>query len=280
MCTLPTLELVLLSGVTCVSKMRPTLVQKQRKALLVDQRMERCELLLWSPGSSSKGRGWGRFLGFSSAVRRQSCRKAGAAVLLRLQIVRSVGCGASAQGPPPSWIAVSWEVSWGRFRAQPWAEVFVKPFHRNGVWFWTLVWRVRCEPSASGPLWASETRQGTKERKKKRLDFIVLPRFYFYFLGIVNGPCWWHVYIYIYIYTHTHIHTLRFWILINKCFSNYINNPCSIIVKCSIFRYLRWEMIYGMYRNQRSHKCNWSYMPISIRRAIYMSLDNLFINRK
>ena len=54
----------------------------------------------------------------------------------------------------------------------------------------TLVWRARCKASAHSTLWANETRQSTKE--KKRLDFILLSRFHFYLLGIVNGLCQWH----------------------------------------------------------------------------------------
>ena len=33
----------------------------------------------------------------------------------------------------------------------------------------------------------------TKHKAKKRLDFILLPRLYFYSWGIVNGLCWWQI---------------------------------------------------------------------------------------
>ena len=52
----------------------------------------------------------------------------------------------------------------------------------------TLVWSAWCKASARGPLRASETGRSTKE---KMLDFILLPRFYIYFPGIVNGLCRW-----------------------------------------------------------------------------------------
>lgn len=54
----------------------------------------------------------------------------------------------------------------------------------------TLVWSMGGKASAHGLLWASETRLSTKE--KKRLVFILLPQFYFYFPRIVNGLCQWH----------------------------------------------------------------------------------------
>jgi len=45
--------------------------------------------------------------------------------------------------------------------------------------------------SASGSLWARETRWSTKKKKtKKRWAFISLLVFYFYSLGIVNQVCW------------------------------------------------------------------------------------------
>ena len=53
----------------------------------------------------------------------------------------------------------------------------------------TQGWRAGCKASARGILWASEMRLSTKG--KKRLDFILLSSFYFYFLGIVNGLCRW-----------------------------------------------------------------------------------------
>ena len=40
------------------------------------------------------------------------------------------------------------------------------------------------------PLRASETRLSTKDKEEKRLDFIFLPGFYFYFSGIVNAVYW------------------------------------------------------------------------------------------
>ena len=59
-------------------------------------------------------------------------------------------------------------------------------------WFLTKSSAVKCpvEASVSGSLWESKAPWSTKE-KEKRLDFILLPRFYFYFLGIVYGLCWW-----------------------------------------------------------------------------------------
>ena len=65
---------------------------------------------------------------------------------------------------------------------------------------WSPGWNVRCSHTAPGTqVWcsslrisvhstlrASEARLSTKERGKKRLDFILLPRFYFNFPGTVN----------------------------------------------------------------------------------------------
>ena len=51
-------------------------------------------------------------------------------------------------------------------------------------------WKCHVEASVSGSLWEGKAQWSTKE-KEKRLDFISLPKFYFYFLGIVNGLCWW-----------------------------------------------------------------------------------------
>ena len=48
----------------------------------------------------------------------------------------------------------------------------------------TLVWRARC---MGYPV--SQWNQ-TKHRGKRKLD--IIPRFYFYFLGVVNGLCLWH----------------------------------------------------------------------------------------
>ena len=50
--------------------------------------------------------------------------------------------------------------------------------------------KCQVEASVSGSLWEGKAQWSTKE-KETRLDFILLPRFYFYFLGIVNGLCWW-----------------------------------------------------------------------------------------
>lgn len=51
------------------------------------------------------------------------------------------------------------------------------------------VGRARCDSTAHGTLWASETRLSPED--KKRLDLIWLPIVDFYFLGIVNGLCRW-----------------------------------------------------------------------------------------
>ena len=78
----------------------------------------------------------------------------------------SVLCSAFPHGPP----------SWG--------------VRRSHYALGTLVWSASCKASARGTLWASKTRR-TQRKRKKKLDFILLPRFFFYFLGIVNGLCWW-----------------------------------------------------------------------------------------
>lgn len=53
----------------------------------------------------------------------------------------------------------------------------------------TLFWSTWCQASALRT--PEQVKLDWAQRKRKRLDFILLPRFYFYFLGIVNGLCWW-----------------------------------------------------------------------------------------
>ena len=55
----------------------------------------------------------------------------------------------------------------------------------------TVVWSAGGKASACSTLSANETRGSTKEKKKKRFKFILLPNFYFYFPGLVNGLCQW-----------------------------------------------------------------------------------------
>ena len=83
---------VFLSCVLGASRTRQSSVQKRRKALFFDPRMERCALLLWSPRSSA--RRWAGLLSrASSEGEGQSSHQARAAVLLRL---RSAGPGAAS----------------------------------------------------------------------------------------------------------------------------------------------------------------------------------------
>ena len=97
------------------------------------------------------------------------------------------GCSVSARSPPPPFWICTRPWSWG-----------VRSRHFAGG---TAVWRASrvqglCVPC--GILPASETRGSTKKKrgkKKKRLEFILLPRFYSYFPGIGNGLCWWQMWI-------------------------------------------------------------------------------------
>ena len=61
---------VLLPGVFCTNRTRPSWVQKQRKALFFDQRMESCRIAIQST-RSPPGRGPGCFTGIPSAGRGQ-----------------------------------------------------------------------------------------------------------------------------------------------------------------------------------------------------------------
>ena len=65
--------------------------------------------------------------------------------------------------------------------AQGRAETSAQPFLTA-----TQVWRARWKGSAHSPLWASGTRLSTKAKEQK-VRLCLLLRFYFYFLGFVNG---------------------------------------------------------------------------------------------
>lgn len=131
------LDRVLLTGVIWANRMRPSLVQKQRKALFFYERMGRGKVSLYSTWqavgrAALKGSSvWGG----RSFTERRSCA------------ARASACSAerslSARGslpPPPSWIAV-WctallqsSTSWGAGTAvspwQLWSEVpGVRPLH-------------------------------------------------------------------------------------------------------------------------------------------------------
>ena len=150
---------VLLPGIASANRTRPSLVQKQRKALLLDQRLERCELPSIVPAPLT-GRGQGCFIGFSTAGRGRSSHWAHTSVLFRLQVAvlgagslhmavaamlnRGVEHSASAYGPSSCSIRCSSSA------------------------LGTLIPCVRRKASAHGPLRATETRLSPK----KRLDLI------------------------------------------------------------------------------------------------------------
>ena len=68
-----------------------------------------------------------------------------------------------------------------------WAEVLARPFRPRNAGLEGRAWGL-----CSGILWASETRWSTKEKKVR---FVSLPRFYFYFPETVSGLSpWQHVF--------------------------------------------------------------------------------------
>ena len=172
---------VLLLGVFRANRMTPRLVQKQRKALFFDLRMEEGNLVLYRTQSPLKGHGRGCFMGISGG-RGRGWSSRGRAQLY-CSGLRSQPRQRLCARPPPSWIEV---LCAALLRTVPELRCRRRYFPGGAV-----VWRAGCEVSACGPLWARETRLCTKG--KKRLDFIILPEFYFYFLRIVSGLCWWQI---------------------------------------------------------------------------------------
>ena len=134
-------------------------VQKQRKASLFDQRMERHKL-------GSRGRGRGCFIGIPSA---------GEGVeFSRGRSSREAGAGAGAAAPHHSaHVARHLHLEWGcrvqsyciRSSSHPQLEHWHSHFTPG-----TPVWSAGCEASARSTLWASESRLSTKA-KKVRLYF-------------------------------------------------------------------------------------------------------------
>ena len=82
----------------------------------------------------------------------------------------------------PSWIAVLGAMI---LHSALWAEVSTQPFHTRESCLMGWVWGLFMKHPVSK--WNSTQRK----RSNKRLDFILLPRFYYYFQGIVDGLCWW-----------------------------------------------------------------------------------------
>ena len=147
---------------------------KQRKALFSDERMERGELLFPADGGrdciirfSAVGRGEGGvltgphrgLLGVPdhSAGLQRPCKQRAAATILKSGVT------------PGAFASVLWA---GCLHYQLCSEVLgARPLH--------------VAPSEYLKLDKAQWK-----RKKKRLDFILLPRFYFYFPVIINGLCW------------------------------------------------------------------------------------------
>lgn len=149
-------------------ELKPGSVQKQRKAWLFNQNMERWEVMLQNTRSANSRAGllWGKGAGFSQAS--HSCCPCS-----RWQCWMQHLCTGPAMATQ----------SWGRsFCTGPWAEGSSPPFCARNP-------SLRCP--APGFCTQCPGSQGTRLSTETRSGFISSLRFYFYFLVIVNGLCWW-----------------------------------------------------------------------------------------
>ena len=113
--------------------------------------------------------------------KRQGSQRTGSAVL-PVAPDRRAWSSVSAHGPwPPSWITV---LGASILHTAIGAEVLAELFCTRESCL-----KVRVRGLCRGTLWASETWLSTKGEIKG--NTILLPRFYFYSQGIVDGLCWW-----------------------------------------------------------------------------------------
>lgn len=134
------------------------------------------------------GLGWGCFIGISwKRVGGGVLVGPPTAVLLKLQICSRSQSLAKLFLWSAFLCRLELSVLWGALAHSPelrclGAALLQKELWSDGPGVWPL-YAAPCE----------HMKQDKAQRKRKRLDFILLSWFYFYFLGIVNGLCWWHL---------------------------------------------------------------------------------------